>query len=177
MADEETTLTPKQEAFVTAYLQNGFNGTRAAITAGYSEDSAGSIASENLTKPNVATAIKDRLNSEGITPERIQIALGEIAFGADIADFEDILTGEKPSVLREKGLATRLIKSVSYTKNGITLKMDARLDAIDKLAKVHGMYHENLDMTTNGESINKHPGLDPEDAKILSERNDGPKEK
>ena len=39
-----------------------------------------------------------------------------------------------------------------------------------------GKVADHVDMTTNGESINQHPGLDPEDAKILSERNDGPKE-
>jgi hypothetical protein len=33
------------------------NGTQAAIRAGYSADSARSIASENLTKPNILAAV------------------------------------------------------------------------------------------------------------------------
>lgn len=50
-------LTIKQELFVAAYCTNGYNGTRAAITAGYSENSACAIASENLSKPEIAEAI------------------------------------------------------------------------------------------------------------------------
>ena len=50
-------LTIKQELFVAAYCSNGYNGTRAAIVAGYSESSAKEIASQNLTKPEIAEAI------------------------------------------------------------------------------------------------------------------------
>ena len=51
-------LTKKQDAFVKAYLLNGFNATQAAIEAGYSENSAKAIGSENLTKPDVKRAIE-----------------------------------------------------------------------------------------------------------------------
>lgn len=50
-------LTIKQELFVAAYCTNGYNGTRAAITAGYSENTAKVIASENLSKPDIVEAI------------------------------------------------------------------------------------------------------------------------
>lgn len=49
-------LTPKQERFVAEYLVD-LNATQAAIRAGYSEDSAGSIGHENLTKPEIQEAI------------------------------------------------------------------------------------------------------------------------
>ena len=49
-------LTPKQERFVDEYLID-LNATRAAIRAGYSPDTARSIASENLTKPNIQAAV------------------------------------------------------------------------------------------------------------------------
>ena len=52
-------LTPKQDAFVKAYLLNGGNATQAAISAGYSEKTAKSIGQENLTKPHVKEAIKE----------------------------------------------------------------------------------------------------------------------
>lgn len=45
-------LTAKQEMFCREYLVD-LNGTQAAIRAGYSEDAAKEIASENLTKPNI----------------------------------------------------------------------------------------------------------------------------
>lgn len=52
-------LTLKQERFVQEYIKDG-NGTRAAIEAGYSEATAIKIASENLTKPDIASAIQKR---------------------------------------------------------------------------------------------------------------------
>lgn len=51
-------LTIKQELFVAAYCTNGYNATQAALTAGYSETSAHSIASENLQKQEIADAIE-----------------------------------------------------------------------------------------------------------------------
>ena len=53
----EMKLTPKQKAFVREYKANGGNGTQAAISAGYSEDSARAISCENLTKPYIQEAI------------------------------------------------------------------------------------------------------------------------
>ena len=52
-------LTPKQRAFVRAYKTNGGNGTQAAIEAGYSENTARIISSQNLTKINVKEAIEE----------------------------------------------------------------------------------------------------------------------
>lgn len=49
-------LTPKQRRFVEEYLVD-LNATQAAIRAGYSEDTARSIASENLSKPDIQEAI------------------------------------------------------------------------------------------------------------------------
>lgn len=51
-------LSLKQDAFVKAYLLNGGNATKAAISAGYSEKTAKVIGSENLSKPNILKAIK-----------------------------------------------------------------------------------------------------------------------
>ena len=52
-------LTTKQDAFVKAYLLNGGNATQAAIDAGYKEDSARFVGSENLTKPNIKAIINE----------------------------------------------------------------------------------------------------------------------
>ena len=51
-------LTPKQKAFVREYKKNGGNGTQAAIKAGYSENTADVIATENLRKPSIRGALK-----------------------------------------------------------------------------------------------------------------------
>lgn len=52
-------LTLKQDKFVKAYILNGGNATQAAISAGYSEKTARAIGQENLTKPDIASAIKE----------------------------------------------------------------------------------------------------------------------
>src|SRR5262249_54590315 len=81
-------LTPKQEAFVREYLVD-LNGAAAARRAGYSENSAKQIASENLTKPDVMMAIEEAFRSlGGITRIRIVDELGAIAFG-EIGEFVD----------------------------------------------------------------------------------------
>ncbi len=51
-------LTPKQDAFVKAYLLNGGNATQAAIEAGYSEKTANEQGSQNLAKLSIKEAIK-----------------------------------------------------------------------------------------------------------------------
>jgi phage terminase small subunit len=53
------TLTDKQKRFVAEYLID-LNATQAAIRAGYSEKTARSVGSENLTKPDVAALIKEK---------------------------------------------------------------------------------------------------------------------
>jgi hypothetical protein len=60
--DDLEGLTPKQTAFVNEYLVD-YNGTQAAIRAGYSEDSAGAIATENLRKPLIRIALQRRMDA------------------------------------------------------------------------------------------------------------------
>ena len=54
-------LTLKQQRFIDYY--NG-NGTEAAIKAGYSKKTARAIAQENLTKPYILDAIKNRTQKQ-----------------------------------------------------------------------------------------------------------------
>ena len=81
-------LTPKQERFCYEYLANGFNATKAATKAGYSEKTARSIGQENLTKPDILTRIqkmKDNLAETAgisalmIAQEHIKIAFSSVA--------------------------------------------------------------------------------------------------
>lgn len=52
-------LTDKQRRFVDEYLID-LNATQAAIRAGYSEKTARSVGSENLTKPDIAALIQEK---------------------------------------------------------------------------------------------------------------------
>jgi len=127
-------LTTKQQQFVLHYLTDAkFNGAKAARLAGYSEDSAYSIATENLRKPAIKAAIAELLPTHGLTPERIKIALLEIAFDEDVADFEKYLAGEENlEQLRERGLNTSLVHQVKLNpKTGErTLRTYSRIDAL-----------------------------------------------
>jgi len=54
-------LTRKQKIFVKEYLSNGGSGKEAALSAGYSKNTATRIASENLKKPCIARHVKASL--------------------------------------------------------------------------------------------------------------------
>jgi phage terminase small subunit len=65
MVDEkaqESRLTAKQDAFVREYLID-LNATQAAVRAGYSAATAYSIGSENLSKPEIQSAIQSALSA------------------------------------------------------------------------------------------------------------------
>ncbi len=55
------TLTPKQNLFISEYLANGMNATKAALSAGYAENSATEQASRLLTIDKVRAEIDKRL--------------------------------------------------------------------------------------------------------------------
>lgn len=66
--EKERALTPKERRFVEEYC-NCFNATKAAIRAGYSELSARQIGSENLSKPYISKAIKERMEALAMPTE------------------------------------------------------------------------------------------------------------
>ncbi len=75
---EDYKLTEKQIRFCQEYIID-LNGTQAAIRAGYSEDTAASIASENLTKPNIQEYIQELLDQRAArTRATADFAISEI---------------------------------------------------------------------------------------------------
>jgi phage terminase small subunit len=84
-------LTPKQARFVQEYIVD-LNATQAAIRAGYSEDTAHSIGHENLSKPEISTAVQAamdmRAERTGITVDRVLVELAKLGF----ADIRQIFT-------------------------------------------------------------------------------------
>ena len=77
-------MTPKQQRFVDEYLID-LNATQAAVRAGYSAKTAHSVGHENLSKPEIASAIAERraiiANKLEVTQERIVAELAKIGFG------------------------------------------------------------------------------------------------
>ena len=74
-------LTFKQELFVDAYLICG-NAAEAARRAGYSRKSSRSIGSENLTKPDILTAIRARASEADSTADEVVRRLVEHSRGS-----------------------------------------------------------------------------------------------
>jgi phage terminase small subunit len=95
-------LTEKQRLFCLEYLLD-LNGTQAAIRAGYSPDTAKSIACENLTKPDVRAFVDEALtrrverlalSADRVLQELLRLAMVDVgqAFYADgrLRPLEDI---------------------------------------------------------------------------------------
>lgn len=93
-------LTPKQKAFADEFLKCG-NATEAAKRAGYSEQSARQMGTENLSKPSISSYIQER--QKQIDDERI----------ADVAEiqrfYSSVLRGEvKDQFGLDASLETRI---------------------------------------------------------------------
>lgn len=86
-------LTDKQRRFCEEYVID-WNATRAAIAAGYSENTASETGYENLRKPQIAAYIeeiqKDLEKLAGVSALRNIKALSEIAFSESSRDTDRI---------------------------------------------------------------------------------------
>jgi len=76
-------LTDQQERFCREYVID-YNGTRAAIAAGYSEKTAREQASDLLTRPHIANRVDElngkRLQKADVTAEKVIQRLANLAF-------------------------------------------------------------------------------------------------
>lgn len=157
---ETPVLTDKQAIFVEEYLID-FNATRAAMASGYSKDTAYSIGSENLRKPEVQSAIQDRTKSKmsslGITQQRVLLEYLKIAF-ADITNYVEFGHREAPvigmdgpvrdangEVMKEtvayvtikdsSNVDGTLIHEVKQSRDGVSVKLHDKLKALEALSK------------------------------------------
>lgn len=156
-------MTPKQERFVLEYLVD-LNATRAAIRAGYSPETARSMGSENLSKPDIADAIvaeqtkrRERLELSG---DQVLREYARIAF-ANMSDFvivgSDGVTVRPMDDLTEDQMAAIAEVTVTPTQNGATvkLKLHDKLRALDALSKHLGLFAPEKVAMTNaaGEDV------------------------
>jgi phage terminase small subunit len=112
----ETKLTPKQELFIEHYLANGYNGTQAAISAGYSQDTAQQIASENLSKPLIKEAIDI---ARGLTIKKVQVTKESL-----IQDLIDI----KESCKDDKKVVHNSIKAVEVINKMLGFNLPDKIE-------------------------------------------------
>lgn len=102
----EQTLNSKQIKFVESYLIH-FNATKAAIEAGYSEQSATSIGAENLRKPEIKKYIMDRqlqfVDECMITKNMVISELSKYAFRGRESSYSDVKARESVAALVKIG--------------------------------------------------------------------------
>lgn len=157
-------LVTNQQKFAVAYMKH-FNASKAMRDAGYSDKCCTVEGCRLLAKPSMQAAIKELMPQIGITPERISSALAEIAFGADPADYEDLVSGKTTlSDLRATGVSTTQIKTIKLRRHkekshigkddkevesetvDTEIRLYDRLSALDKLAKVLGMMESKTEL-------------------------------
>ena len=138
-------MTKKQKRFIEEYLID-LNATQAAIRAGYSPDTAKSIGSENLTKPDIkaqiAKAMAERSRRTGVNADRVVMELAKIAFvnANDVIDAKTAML--KPDALPEDTAAIQSVKVKTFGEDGLEreIKMADKLKALELLGKHLGMF-------------------------------------
>ncbi len=180
MSEEEKKprrLNKKQELFVIEYTRD-FNATRAAKAAGYSPRTAGSIGSENLTKPEIITAIEARIKEKTMGADEVLLRLADIARG-DMADLMDItpagftfrLLTEGENGEHNVNPNTKLIKKIKQKVTTFIGKKDddedrevietelelySAHDALRDIGKYHKLFTEKIEATgADGEPLIK----------------------
>jgi len=154
-------LTAKQEKFVQEYLLD-LNATQAAIRAGYSEKTAGSIGKENLQKPQIAEAIQKRrgklAEKTEVTQERIVAELAKIGF-SNLEDYLDVgenglaqvnlknVTRDQFAALSEVNVESTKVGDSPVTVTKTKIKLSDKRNALVDLGKHLGMFKEHKDDT------------------------------
>lgn len=156
-------LPPMQDRFVDEWLID-FNGTQAAIRAGYSERSARSIAGRLLTKDNIQAEIsrrqKDLQRRTEVTQDRVVKELARIAF-ANIADYlhvetqtrtkddgtevtyQTVMFNETQELSADQRAALAVVKQ---SVNGFELKLHDKIKALELLGRHIGMFNDKIEV-------------------------------
>ena len=172
-------LTDKEQMFCIEYCSNGYNGTKAAISAGYSLHTAKEIAAQNLSKLHIKNEINrlrgsfEELAAEkGITKMSVLMKHWELA-SASIAhlhntwitriDF-DKLTDEQKYCISEISTQVRKImvegQEVPVEVEYVKIKLCDKQKALDSISKMMGFDAPvKADITTGGEKINALPAI------------------
>ncbi len=157
-------MTKKQKRFIEEYLVD-LNATQAAIRAGYSPDTAGSIGSENLKKPEIRAriekAIAERSKRTGINQDRIVMELAKIALlnPKGLVNFDEATIKEDAADEDVAAVASVRVKRFP-TKDGEgverEVKMYDKTKALELLGRHLGMFKDKVEIS----------GLDEEKKKL-----------
>jgi phage terminase small subunit len=156
-----TSLTLKRRKFVHSWVELG-NGEQAAIAAGFSPKSARSKGSQLLNEPRVKEylelCLRDMFRRFEVTAERIIKELACTAFFNPRDLFTEDGNIKKLSEIPEHALraVSRIDTKTTDTKFGQTVEITKihlwnKLDALEKLAKMHGFSQPDVVQQNNME--------------------------
>ena len=117
-------LTDKQAAFVQEYLVD-LNATQAAIRAGYSQATAGSIGHENLTKPEIVDAIAE---AQLARAERVQITADQV-----LRELVDIATTDANELIEHRVGSCRYCYGIGFRYQRTPREFEEALADHDKV--------------------------------------------
>ena len=151
-------LTAKQQKFVNEYLID-LNATQAAIRAGYSKKTSGSIGEENLKKPEIQAVIEKRMKEREkrteITQDKVIAELAKIAF----ADQRNVMTwGSSGVKLKDSdslsdddaAIVSEVSETITATGGTLKLKTHDKVKALELLGRHLGVFTENLNLNHSG---------------------------
>lgn len=170
-------LPPMQDRFVDEWLID-FNGTQAAIRAGYSPKTAAAAAARLLRNVNIQAEIarrqKDLQRRTEVTQERVVMELARVAF-ADATDYVQVETriinrGEvkvpiELAVHKETAELSAdqraAIASIKQGANGVEIKLHDKIKALELLGRHIGMFNDKIEVRATVE--NPFAGLSTEE--------------
>ena len=141
-ASREKPLTPKERLFVHYFLgEANHNASEAARLAGYLRP--GQYGHELLKKPEIRAAVDAKIETVGMTAKEVLTRLAAMAT-ADPMEFFVVNGFGVPRIDLRKAQRTGrtfLIRSLECRADGsVKLTLHNSQDALDKLAKILGMY-------------------------------------
>ena len=163
-------MTDKQKIFCEKYIQC-WNATQAARQAGYSgdENTLGVIGYENLRKPKIKDYIDKRINDVSMSTNEVLQRLTEWGRGTvepflTTNDNSEALSLNSDESRKHSGLIKkikqneRVLKGESSNDETVLsrtfeIELHDAKDAVDKIARIRGMYNDKLDITSGNEKI------------------------
>ena len=146
-------MTKKQQLFCEEYLID-LNATQAAIRAGYKPESAGSVGSENLKKPEIRAridkAMAERSKRTGVNADRVVRELARVAF----VNASDVIDMNKATVLNDASrddmaaIASVKVKVIpGEDGDGVEreIRLADKLKALELCGKHLGMFKDSPD--------------------------------
>ncbi|WP_395150801.1 terminase small subunit [uncultured Allofournierella sp.] len=137
-------LKPKYKAFADAYLSNGGNAYRAALTAKYSENFARAKSYQLLDREDIQDYItyrRKQMARRAVSPERVLLELAAIGF-ANATEVAKIEGGELVLADTEDVPADtrKAIVGIKQGQSGIEIKMADKIKALELIGRNLGMW-------------------------------------